>query len=50
MRKVVGIDRKIKRAWVDAVLDRLAQDFPDEGSELLFSGQALEGRTARQRI
>jgi hypothetical protein len=25
MRKVVGIDRKIKRAWVDAVLDRLAQ-------------------------
>jgi len=25
MRKVVGIDRKIKRAWVDAVLDCLAQ-------------------------
>ena len=25
MRKVVGIDRKIKRAWMDAVLDRLAQ-------------------------
>jgi hypothetical protein len=25
MRKVVGIDRKIKRAWVDAVLDRLTQ-------------------------
>lgn len=25
MRKVVGIDRKIKRAWVDAILDRLAQ-------------------------
>lgn len=25
MRKVVGIDRKIKRAWVDAVLDRLSQ-------------------------
>ena len=25
MRKVVGIDRKIKRAWLDAVLDRLAQ-------------------------
>ncbi len=25
MRKVVGIDRKIKRAWVDAVLDRLNQ-------------------------
>jgi hypothetical protein len=25
MRKVVGIDRKIKRAWVDAVLDRLAK-------------------------
>jgi hypothetical protein len=25
MRKVVGIDRKIKRAWVDAVIDRLTQ-------------------------
>ncbi len=25
MRKVVGIDRKIKRAWVDALLDRLTQ-------------------------
>lgn len=25
MRKVVGIDRKIKRAWLDKVLDRLAQ-------------------------
>jgi hypothetical protein len=25
MRKVVGIDRKIKRAWMDAALDRLAQ-------------------------
>jgi|GEM_PF-303623 len=25
MRQVVGIDRKIKRAWLDAALDRLAQ-------------------------
>jgi hypothetical protein len=25
MRKVVGIDRKIKRAWLDAVLDQLVQ-------------------------
>lgn len=25
MRKVVGIDRKIKRAWMDALLDRLTQ-------------------------
>ena len=25
MRKVVGIDRKIKRAWLDAVLDRLVK-------------------------
>lgn len=25
MRKVVGIDRKIKRSWLDAVLDRLAE-------------------------
>lgn len=25
MRKIVGIDRKIKRAWLDATLDRLAQ-------------------------
>lgn len=25
MRKIVGIDRKIKRAWLDTVLDRLVQ-------------------------
>lgn len=25
MRQIVGIDRKIKRAWLDAALDRLAQ-------------------------
>ena len=25
MRQIVGIDRKIKRAWLDAVLDRLVQ-------------------------
>ena len=25
MRKVVGIDRKIKRTWLDTVLDRLVQ-------------------------
>lgn len=29
MRKVVGIDRKIKRAWLDATLDRLAQEGVD---------------------
>ena len=32
MRQVVGIDRKIKRAWLDATLDRLAQG--TDGSEL----------------
>lgn len=26
MSQIVGIDRKIKRAWLDAALDRLAQD------------------------
>ena len=25
MRKIVGISQKIKRAWLDAVLDRLVQ-------------------------
>ena len=25
MRKVVGISQKIKRAWLDAVLDRLVK-------------------------
>jgi hypothetical protein len=25
MRKIVGISQKIKRAWLDAMLDRLAQ-------------------------
>ena len=32
MRKVVGIDRKIKRAWLDGLLDRLVQT--TDGDEL----------------
>jgi len=41
MRKVVGIDRKIKRAWVDAVLDRLAQT-TDEAELRIFLDKHLK--------
>ncbi len=41
MRMVVGIDRKIKRAWVDAVLDRLAQT-TDEAELRSFLDQQLK--------
>lgn len=41
MRKVVGIDRKIKRAWVDAVLDRLSQT-TDEAELRLFLDKLLK--------
>ena len=41
MRKVVGIDRKIKRAWLDAVLDRLAQT-TDEAELRRFLDEHLE--------
>ncbi len=41
MRKVVGIDRKIKRAWLDAVLDRLAQT-TDEAELRAFLDQHLK--------
>ena len=35
MRAVIGIDRKIKRAWLDAVLDRLAQTTDSGGTSQL---------------
>lgn len=41
MRKVVGIDRKIKRAWVDAVLDRLTQT-TDEADLRTFLDKLLK--------
>lgn len=41
MRKVVGIDRKIKRAWLDAALDRLAQT-PDEVDLRTFLDESLK--------
>ena len=49
MRKVVGIDRKIKRAWLDAVLDRLAQT-TDETELRAFLDERLEGRIAGQGV
>ena len=49
MRKVVGIDRKIKRAWLDAVLDRLAQT-TDEAELRTFLDEHPEGRTAGQGV
>jgi hypothetical protein len=41
MRKVVGIDRKIKRAWLDKALDRLATT-PDEADLRAFLDRALK--------
>lgn len=41
MRKVVGIDRKIKRAWIDALLDRLAQS-TDESDLRAFLDRYLK--------
>lgn len=41
MRKVVGIDRKIKRAWIDALLDRLARA-ADESELRAFLDQYLK--------
>src|SRR5947209_5227533 len=41
MRKVVGIDRKIKRAWLDAVLDRLVKT-TDEAELRTFLDRTLK--------
>ena len=41
MRKVVGIDRKIKRAWIDAALDQLAQT-PDAAELRKFIDRHLK--------
>jgi hypothetical protein len=53
MRKVLGIDRKIKRAWVDAVLDRLTQttdeaelrSFLDDNLKDEVSGKESKAKT-----
>ena len=42
MRKVVGISQKIKRAWLDAVLDRLART-TDEAELRSFLDKHLKG-------
>ena len=42
MRKVVGISQKIKRAWLDAVVDRLVQTI-DEAELRGFLDQQLKG-------
>jgi hypothetical protein len=41
MRKVVGIDRKIKRTWLDAVLDRLVKT-TDEAELRMFLDKHLK--------
>lgn len=41
MRQIVGIDRKIKRAWLDALLDQLANTH-DEGTLRAFLDQLLK--------
>ena len=40
MRKIVGMDRKIKRAWLDAVLDRLVKT-TDEAELRMFLDEQL---------
>jgi len=50
MTAVVGFDRKIKREWLDALLDRMAEE-PNEDSVRSFLHQLLQrehpGETAR---
>ena len=52
MRKVVGISQKIKRTWLDAVLDRLAQT-TDEADLRTFLDhhlrEALPGKASRAK-
>jgi hypothetical protein len=52
MRQVVGISQKIKRAWLDAVLDRLVQT-TDEAELRLFLDkhlrEALPGKASRAK-
>jgi hypothetical protein len=52
MRKVVGIDRKIKRAWLDSALDRLTQT-TDEAELRTFldraSNDELRGKESRAK-
>jgi hypothetical protein len=53
MKAVIGIDRKIKRTWLDAVLDRLGQTtdpddlrgFLDEGLKDELPGQASRAKS-----
>ncbi len=42
MRRSIGIDRKIKRAWLDAVLDRLSQT-TDPAALRGFLDEGLKG-------
>ena len=50
MRKIVGISQKIKRAWLDAVLDQLVQT-TDEKELRAFLDQHLRRKSflARSR-
>ena len=48
MRNTVGISHRLKRAWLDDVLDRLVQT-RDEKELRAFVDQRLEGRTSGQR-
>jgi len=50
MRKVVGIDRKIKRAWLDKVLDQLVT-MTEEAELRAFLDRTLkEGCPARSLV
>jgi hypothetical protein len=48
MRQVVGIDRRIKRVWVDAALDRLAQTSDEAALRLFIDEQLKEGLPGRE--
>lgn len=52
MRQVVGIDRRIKRAWVDAALDRLARTTDEAELRSFLDGQLkaeLPGKESRAK-
>lgn len=48
MRKVVGIDRKIKRAWLDAVLDQLVQTTDEAELRTFLDDQLKEELPSKQ--
>lgn len=52
MSTMVGIDRKIKRAWLDAVLDRLTQTTDEQELRAFVEGQLqqeLPGKASRAK-